>query len=465
MRWNSGTSILLIMGLCTGALAAEKADRAQKVRATYELNLKKFKNRTDVLVRPGMIADRAAGKLLVDAEATGIKSGETAEFILVGPKSDHGYEAIAMSYADAWSIHEGLEFLGMKPGLPVDFGALRFWPKGERVNVLLEVAKNGETKTIPAETLVLDKRTGKSIRAAGFVFVGSAMMQDTAGSGKSVYAADHRGPHSILSNYNEPDSVLDVPRQAVQGEVYDHQVLASEFLLEAHSPIRIIMSPEIRDGNAGPRVMNIALSVERGKEAVAGLAGLMFGVTGDKGLVKNAASLNEVLEMFTDLVAGKHDPFVTVSLNGELMARDAGDLCKILASIETETGIRVDAPPKDQLYYRAFLPREDFRSRKKRYAQPWELHLKRNEKGTPVANLVEITQSWSNDKIAPDLSVKSIPVATPGDFKKELTTRKGIPVILVFAGEGITLGQIMTFIRPVRGTHPTVHVYAGDVEE
>lgn len=464
MRWNLVISLLLVIGLSSSAPGVDKAERERKTGQAYKLNLKKFKGRSDVLVRPGMVADRTAGKLIVDAEATGIKSGETAEFILVGPNSDHGYEAIAISHADAWSIHEGLKFLAMEAGQPVDFNALRFWPKGERVNVVIEVEKDGETKTIPAETLVLDKRTGKSIRASGFVFVGSAMIDGAAVKGKAAYAADNRGPHSIISNYNEPDTVLDVPRQAVQGEVYDHQVLGSEFLLEAGSPIRIIMSPETRKDENGPRVVNIELLARCRKEGASGLESLLFDVAGTSSLKKESASLNSVLEMFTNLVADRHDPFVTVSLADELTAKTAGDLCRILASIETETGIRVDAPPKGQLYYRAFLPREDFRSRSKRYAQPWELHLTKKD-GALSAELVEITQSWSNDKIKPDLSVKSIPVATPDDLEKELATREGLPVILVFAGEDITIGQVMSYIQPVRDTHPTVHVYAGDVEE
>ena len=458
--------LFLMVGSVSAVLAEDKDVQTNaEVHAAYKRNLKKYADCASVKVFPGMVADREAGRLTLDAVATGLKPGEIAEFVLVGPGSEHGYEAIAVSHADARSVHEGLVFLGIKPGKPVDPASLRFWPKGERVNVTFEVEKDGRTISSTAEGLIDDKRTGKSLRTAGFVFVGSSMIEDPSDSQKVVYAADHRGPHSIISNYNEPDTVLDVPRQAAQGEVYDHQVVSAGLDLEKGSPIKIVISPERRKGESA-RVMDFDLKVRPGVgSSGTGLAGLVFDIGSADGPQKKDASLNEVLELLTSVVEKQHDPFVSLELGEGITIADANAVCRILASIETETGIRVEPPSAGQLYYRAFMPREDFRSRSSRFAQPCELHLRQGEDGNIDAELVEITQSWSDGKLKPDLSTKTIAVSSPEVLEKELASRDTMRVILVFAGEGITLGKMRSFIRPVQDTHPTIHVYAGQPED
>ena len=66
-----------------------------------------------------------------------------AEFFIIGEQSGHGYEAVAVSFASAADIVDGLVFIGMERGRPVDFEKLCLWPKGERVKVSVAVRENG----------------------------------------------------------------------------------------------------------------------------------------------------------------------------------------------------------------------------------------------------------------------------------------------------------------------------------
>ena len=192
----------------------------------------------DLFVRPGLVADRAARSVRVYGESVRLNPGDPVEFALIAETSGKDYEAQAVSFALPSAVHEALEFIGLKPGAPVDATALRFWPRGERVKVTIEVlATNGAATALGrAESTVVDTRTGKPLPEAGFVFCGSRWTTATEDAGSStdrVYAADVFSPNSIISVYNERNSVLDVPRRAAQGEVYTFQVPNPERRLPA----------------------------------------------------------------------------------------------------------------------------------------------------------------------------------------------------------------------------------------
>jgi len=465
-------NIVIPAFIAVSVLTAAEPDRQSKARSrnndivtrTYSDNLRKYKGNSDVLVLPGLIADRAKRRVILQAESTGLGGGEIIEFFLVARNSGHAYEALAVSFAKPSHVHRALVFMGMEPGRPVDARNLHFWPRGERVFMTFACADpQAAFGPVPVERLVIDKRTNKPLAEEGLVFVGSTSPDSSPGRHEKSYAADIREPRSIASNYNEPSTVLDVRRQAPQAELYSFQQANPALQLPPAALLEVVITPEY--GPNRKRVLDLDLYANPGgDDVISCLEDMLFRLRKADGQnLVDEANINEILSRFSSLTTDGHDVFVTLFLGNFLTLKAIRDLCRILSSIDTETGIRMEAPPPGHLYYRAFLPKEEFRQRSARIVQPWELHLSGN--GTVVTGrLSEIEQIWRDEDVRPHLKVKEHAVATPEALRGELDNRgPGLRIILVFAQPSLTYGQLMTFLRPVMKTHPTIHVYQEEI--
>lgn len=141
---------------------------------------------------------------------------------------------------------------------------------------------------------------------------------------------------------------------------------------------------------------------------------------------------------------------------------DIKTICVALSQIETPVGIRVEPPPEGHLYYKAFLPDEKFRSRKKRPAQPWELYIERAADGKISATLIEIEQVWKKDQVWPDLVTRKHAVDGGEHLASRLKDMSGgdqLPVILVYADPGLRYGRLLEYILPVIDDFSTIHVF------
>jgi len=470
MRATVTTLILLLVPhLVSGQNDVPNPERRGQnkaaVDALYAANQARYAGNTDVLVRKALVADRRTKRVTVLGEATGLAGSDVAEFFLIGEQSGHGYEAVAVSFASAADIVDALVFIGLERGRPVDFEKLRLWPKGERVAVSLATRENGETGPfVRLEKLMLDDRTKKPLDETGLVFVGSRDLP-SSDAGTRRLAADEVEPRSIASNYNEPTTVLDVPRRAPQGDVYESQFMNPDHAFEPGTLLEIALEPEYKGGRR--RVADLAVNaVPREGASSEELGGVKFKVSSVGGgpLFEGKQSatnctLNAFLAGVTKLVENGRDPFVALQFDPTLRLGGIAQLCALLSSIEGEHGIRVEPPPEGHVYYLAFAPDQRFRDRHKRITQPWELHLPLKE-GRIAARLTQIEQIWQDGSIDPELKVKSFHLPEPGDLRKELDRRgPGLPVILVFADPTVTYGQLMAYLAPVLDTHGVIHVY------
>jgi hypothetical protein len=452
----------------------------ERARKLYEARLARYKASPspDELVLPGLVANRKTKQIELLAESTGLSADSNAEFLLIDQASGHGYEAILWSYAKPSDVHAALVFVGMQPGAPCDPAQLRFWPKGERVMISI-VGMNLATGMPPLriETLILDKKTGKPMEAEGFPFTGSIRVPAPQGSTGVVYAADHHDPMSIVSLYNETGTVMDVPRQAGKGAVYGSLVVSPDHAFAAGDLLTLILEPERKDGLR--RVKDLVLEVRLGpakpdpadlqaKPAGAGqpLAFSVRDVMG-KDLVKEA-SLDGALASIAGLLKEGSEPYVSIRFDGSLPLSDVRRTCGVISVIESNTGIRFEPPQAGQLYYKVFLPDEQWRDAKKRFGQPWELHLAR-EKGIVSGKLVLHEAVWAEGSTEPVMKVTSFDVATPKALREQLDAdaerrRRGdlspdLPVLLIYSGGDLTYGELVRFITPALGTHNTVHVF------
>lgn len=437
-----------------------KPTGAPKAKAQYEANLKKHASNPNILVLPGLVADRKGRSVEVLAEATGLGTEELVEFLLIDQGSSHGYEAVLWSFAKPSDVHRALEFIGLKPGTPIDPRALRFWSDGDPVRLNVRV---NDGKVFPIEQLIFDKETGKTLPEEGFVFAGSIMVPPPDGKGAARYAADVYDPRSVASIYNEPAVVLDVPRKAGQNEVYGNQVVNPDIVFDSGEMLTIVMTPGESNGRVRARELTLVL------DHAAGTTGMVCRLTGTGGVaVVEASELTPVLEKLVALKEQGAPPCVELSFADAVPVRDVRKTCTLMAMMETMGMVRVKPPATGQPYYRAFVPDKSWLLPEGRASQPWELHLGRKD-GKIVGELAWHEPRWSDSSVTPTFARRSFPVPTAQVLRHKLAEDAEEPeegetaptpgVLLVYAPSTVCYGHVMEFVRPVLGTHGTVYVF------
>ena len=176
-------------------------------------------------------------------------------------------------------------------------------------------------------------------------------------------------------------------------------------------------------------------------------------------------TLKSVLETLADLLekAGL-STYLSISFEDEVGLQDVRKTCVMMGLLERGSGLKIEPPPEGQLYYKAFLPDDRWRDRDKRMAQPWELHLGRKDDKV-VGKLVFNQAILGKDGSDKTFIVKSNAVASPEDVRavldddakarEEAGKPAGLPVLLVLAGEGITYGDLMEYLKPALSTPPS----------
>jgi hypothetical protein len=430
-------------------------------------NLALYRGNPDVLVLPGLLANRKDKTVTIRAEATALGDDTPIEFFLVPDTSPKDYEALAVCFAKPSDIHKALEFLGMKPGSPVNFGTLRYWPKGERVFMSFawqDPAGPGKppvSHRVRAEAMLSDTRTHQALPSAGMVFCGSYSVPLAEDPGRPEYRADWGEPNCVASNYNEPTTVLDLPRQAPQGTVYATQQPNPAYHLAPRQPIEVMLEPEYKDGRK--RVRDLTLQVTLPPHAFGtDLSSLHLALSDARGqpLDAGGTTLVHVLAALDKITERGQDPFVTVEWGDTLPIRTLTQFAVLLGSVETQRGIRIEPPGPGQLYYRALLPDERWRDPAMRMGQPWELHV-RVQDGRAAGTLVEVRENWDVPD-PPRFETKATPVADGQELARALTAHDGDRPrgVLVFIDPGATYGVMMTLLRPALATHNKILVFA-----
>jgi len=435
---------------------------ASRVTDRYESDRVKFRDDANILVLPGLIADRKSCRVELTAEATGIASQTIVEFLLIAADSDKGYEALLWSHAKPSDVHRALEFIGMKPGEPFHPGKLRFWPKGERV--IASVAAEGDSAPVRLESLVIDKSTERTLPETGFVFTGSMTVTSAGDSTRQEYAADVMDPKSVASLYNDPTTVLDIPRRARKAAVYGSQLVGPDGGLRKNELVTITLEPESKK-----RVVDLVLDIRMKKptEENPSSPQVEFLLTDTSGKpVVDETELPAVLAYFSKLVEADRDPFVSIRFDPALPLTALTQVCKFLAMIDTERGIRIEPPESGQLYYEAFLPNRRLLQPESRVVDPWELHLKHD--GDTVKAVLELHKSAMVDgKIVvketshqvDSLEALRRRLDEDAARRKAEGRRPGPPVLLVFVNTRFTYGQLADYLTPVMTTHNVIHVF------
>ena len=388
---------------------------------------------------------------MVEAEATGVAVGDIIEFFLISAASSHDYEALAMTRALPSDVGRALAYIGLPPGQAIEPNRNRFWPKGERVTI--NVLRAGQTNSLPVESLLSIDPARRKKGRMHFVFVGGPRKQ--APDGTMAFAVDKEPPGSIVSNYNEPITVLDVAAAAPQSDVYRTQIVSTNHVMKKGEKLSFIIQPVYQ--SLEPHAIDLQLRVIRPapKDGKASST-LRYVLTGPVPDLPVTDDFIKVMAACNGLVERGFDPFVTLEFGPGVPIGLAADVCRLLASIESDRGIRMEPAPEGQLFYRAFLPNLDLVQRDKRIAQPWELHW---SKGDAPVTLLRCKETWRDDKPRPELTLIPRAPADPQEAVRIVGKEEaGAPALMVFAPPYVAHGDLMKWVGPLRKQLPYVHV-------
>ncbi|MGI5869119.1 MAG: hypothetical protein ACOX9C_06735 [Kiritimatiellia bacterium] len=415
-----------------GRHAPARVALAKACDERYAANASRYANDATRFVARGLLADKTTRTITLDAFTTGVGPGDVAEFFLITENSGHGYESLMTTFAKADDICKAIEFIGVPRGRSVNYDKYIFWPKGER---LLGTAKIGEADPVPLANLMTDRQTGAPVEQTGFIYTGDR--RDDA----DAFIGDSHGPGSIICSYNEPITVLDIPRMALQHEVYENFVVGPTFPTNVDLRVEIVLTPESRPADSPRRVLDVTLAFTTNGVAIDDAP---------------PAPLPEVLTKLQASTQAARDVHATVTWADDLPLMQIRDTCRVLKILDSDGGVRLEPPVQGNPYYKAFVPNESWRTRAQRPTQPCELRIDNDGATT----LVVIEEIWKEGEIDPELKISEIKDVKPAALPALMNEKKpNLAVLLVFAPGNLRYADIKPYLAAVIPTHPNLYVF------
>ncbi len=400
------------------------------------------------LALPGVVADKAKREVRLLAEAVGHAAGTTTEFLLVGPGSNRGYEALAVTVADPGDIVRAAEFLGVRRGACVNGIQFKFWPFGERFQIFVRRLDRPEEDLVLLSTYLNDSQPESPLLAEGFVFTGGAWSD---AEGRAVCLTGRTQPGSVVSLYNESSTIFDLTRQSSQSEVYGRLSVATAIAYGT------LLEVVVRPLNTDAMVLPLAVTAS----AVDGAIQLRTQCAEPK--IERSEQLEGAVVWLRSQAESGKDIFVTLSFDPELSVREAHSVASLFNLLDG-SGIKLYGRESESLYFRALLPQESWRRREERNPQPFEIHLSRDGAGVLKKKLIFIEEDWSGEGLDPKLTLREYPFAEWADLEPLVIKAGGkenrVAVAFFFVPADMKLAELMPGVNAVRQRLPLVHIFA-----
>lgn len=327
------------------------------------------------------------------AEATGVATNTTLEFLFVGKGSDRSYEAMFELESSLEELDKAFAAAGIPRGTSLDAASCHLWPAG------------AELKLEPSlGDFVTSALNGREVPFERIVYTGGARENDG-----SLSAATNM-PLAAFCFYDLPQSPILFDGAFPQGQVYGRYTCKK--VCKKGEPFKFTLS---WDGKTRTRKLTVDFTVENAAQELLKL--------------KKAAENGDVE------VLVRFSPWMTV--------REASQLAVALAQIDSP---HVKLNGKDKLFYRAFLPLEKWRDRKERLVQPIELHLKDEGK---IA-LVTIDEDWSGDTPDPKLTVHEQIMTFDSAVAAATATKNRSDTLFVYANAGERLERLYSLVDAIK---------------
>ena len=408
-------------------------------------NSQSYGDNPDVLLLPGLMADRKHQLVDLYAAATGPGADSAIDVLITSQGKQMGSE-LAVTFAESGDIQQALEFIGMTAGHPVDVDRMQYWPKGERVTATVSWSEPGGvqfTRSERIERLIVDKVWNTTLPEQGFRFVG--VPADANGS-----TAD------VLTCFNSRSSVLEVAylvdRRTVSGRLFANP----EYSFAVGQALKVRLRPEFRNGRS--RVLDYALNIRPGSGSDSGkLSRLTASLIDGNAATVVDSNFEGVFVFLQKAIEDGREPFLDVSYDDALPASSVREVARFIRQFLIPQQIRFE-PGAAQLYYSAFLPDESWRDpdRRQRGSQPIEIHWERSADRAFAGAIVQYA-------MAGDAGQVSARVEFSGMQEFESAIRDGQPwstdAVFIMVDPTQPYGQIRAVYNRIRDDFPNVYVF------
>jgi len=384
------------------------------------------------------------------ATATGVDDSTPLEFILITPDSGHDYESVAISTLSAQEVVDGLIELGAVAAHPADPGTLRFWPKGEWLEIDVSFEQDEKTVTHPVGELIWNNPANTSLAEESWTFCGSILQPDE--NGKPTLLADLREPGSILSTYNDPETVLDRTVQASKGVVYGSLIVNTNLQLMEGQDLTFSIRRKSADKTF--QAVDVPILAESTDD------GFVFTIRTPAGKEQMVSGgVDHLIDSLVSMQETHPNLYVSLLPGNTLPLADVATLYHRATSIEEQHALRLNPPMSPHFFFQSFLPDPSFREPDQRPSQPWELHIKQNLSEQCI-DLVRYEVVERDDLGVPTFKEQRFSSLTQEDLVKHLELKEyDLPVLLVFAPPTLMYGDLTRILDPIRDSYDTFYFY------
>ena len=315
-----------------------------------------------------MLSSLLAAAFTFTATATGLEKGAPVEFMFVDKNSDRDYEALFILDRTQAEFRRDLEKAGLKPGKCENAAKCILWPVGCPVKIEPSLDEYVNVK-----------------------------LPDGYQRAEPIYTGGYDGP-SAFAFYSMSESAIVFNGVYPQGDVYNAYTMK-------------------RSMKKGEQV-KFTLTWDESKRP--------------RSLVYEVGATN-VAEVIKKLQAesAKGEIDVRIDLKSDVTYEQAVPIANALSTVDS-VKVKMNGVKDGGIFFKAFLPKIAWLTRKDRLVQPFELTLG----ATPDDDkLVFIEEDWSVEGDDPKLTLKQIPFADAAKHDKTDSC-------FIFVPAGTTVGRI-----------------------
>jgi len=167
------------------------------------------------------------------------------------PRGQKAHETVVTFLAKPSDVHKALEGLGLKPGKPAK--GLGAAAEGPEVTISLSLTTaGGGTRTLPIESALVDRRTGRPMPPIKWHFTGSAMKQPDPERPLEVYGADYGG--TLIALFPVTDETVLQSNLTMAEETLLKMDTNKLLLPPEYTPAELIIAPKTESPAVEPGV-------------------------------------------------------------------------------------------------------------------------------------------------------------------------------------------------------------------
>lgn len=275
--------------------------------------------------------------------------------------------------------------------------------------------------------------------------------------------ADARDPGSILSIYNEPETLMDRADAAPKGAVYGTLFPHPDYLIPEGTVLTVTVSRISMDAEFQPFDVYVSIEPRNAKEDYPVTLSIQDPSEGR--VMDCCSSQDDVSGALVDLSARYPELFIHPDPSPEVTLSLYREILADLQLASGQAGAVLSPPQGRDLFYKSLLPPPRFRERGERPSQPWEVHIEIGESESEPFSL-RLERLVMTDRDPQGQPLYEEVVLDPVDPKSLSDSLEleayDFPVLLVYAPPAMNYGDLLNLLEPVRDRFDTYYIFLNE---